>query len=52
MGTVGFGDIYYDLRTEKQYVEVYYITHIREIEEILMQLEEVEENTLGSIYYY
>jgi hypothetical protein len=34
-GAMGCSDIYYFLRTRKQYVEVYYLTHIEEIGEIL-----------------
>jgi hypothetical protein len=35
LGTIGCSGIYYDLRTGKQYVEVYYLTCIKEIGEIL-----------------
>ena len=35
LGTIGCSGIYYDLRTGKQYVEVYYLICIKEIGEIL-----------------
>jgi hypothetical protein len=35
LGAMGCSGIYYFLRTRKQYVEVYYLTHIEEIGEIL-----------------
>jgi hypothetical protein len=35
LGTIGCSGIYYDLRRGKQYVEGYYLIHIKEIEEIL-----------------
>jgi hypothetical protein len=35
LGTIGCSGIYYDLRTGKQYVEVYYLTCIKEMAEIL-----------------